>query len=109
MNINQLKSLIGEFEKLVKDISNDVTYIEKMLNYQHEIYYGFYEVQATSLKVANLDFDSRELDIIDIDITDIAFDDEFQMKINIEDVPVLIELLCKFNDEIQKLKKMINS
>ena len=32
MNINQLKSLIGEFEILVKTISNDSAYIEKMLN-----------------------------------------------------------------------------
>ena len=109
MNINQLKSLIGEFEILVKTISNDSAYIEKMLNCQREIYNGFYEVQANSLKVANLDFDSRESDVIDIDINNLAFDDEYQMKINDEDIYDLIELLCKFNDEIQKLKKMINS
>jgi hypothetical protein len=56
MNINQLKSLIGEFEILVKTISNDSAYIEKMLNCQREIYNGFYEVQANSFKVGDLMF-----------------------------------------------------
>ena len=108
MNINQLKTLIGEFEILTKTINNDLAYIENMVNCQREIYNGYYAVLASSLKVANLDFDSRDLDVIDIDINNLAFDDEYQMKINENDVYDLIDLLQKFNEEIQMLKKLIN-
>ena len=53
MNINQLKFLIGEFEILVKTISNDSAYIEKMLNCQREIYNGFYEIKLLQLTKEN--------------------------------------------------------